>query len=890
MGGSVKSILGALLPVAAALLIPFLPIAIAAFAPLIIGGAGIIGGFLAQQDISVSDWERQAAGPDRIQQNTKTTQRTIPVIYGELLVGSNDVFMQMAGSGDNRRLWIVSALCEGEVDGIIQHSGKDQVFIDGQLVSDFNEDHFESEGTLVEYWFHKGTPTQGVDSNISSAIPSYNDNLHDIAYIVYKIKLVGGIFSGIPKRQVAVKGLKVFDYRTSSTGWSKNPALMLYDYMIDSRYGMSMDSGLFDIPAWQQTANYCETTSYKAAWLVDYAISSQVKNQTVIDTLLAHFRGSLTWFDGKIGLQYSDLRAETIVAQLDDSDIAREEDGSASLYISQPSSHSTPDGVLVKYVNKASWSLDDVYIGDTTGQIKQIEFPGFTDRKLALDMGNYMLEREQLNRSFSFKMRASNIVLEVNDLIEITSSEIGLTQKTARVIQSDILGDGLVLINIILEDPKLYDGDYNLDPDVVYSVDIADPAVSPPPIQDFSVTEQVYVTRGRSFVRMVTSFTPPDVTLSGQTYPWYSHVEVYVSYDEITWKLLFTATDGFQIDPVEEGTTYYFRIFTATIFGLVQKDPLRAFTYNYTIKGVKAIAPPAPTGLNVVVNPGSVEVYGDFVDAPDIDSFEFRIGNFWVSNLWKDAGFLSASSKPVVSFSGVRPGDFSFWLDAKGKNQLYSGAALKADVTVEDPPPFHLVQKNKPVNYLTGVHNNTEPVIEQGLLSLRCAHTGGVLSGTYTSPVIDTEHIEFDAGDPTPLLIAVKPIGFAVTVAGSTWDDVAPVTTVWDDIAPVTTVWTDLVGDVSSSPKLSISAEHSASPGGPWDVVRAPKLEILTALIPKRYVRLYYSLEDSTSTSRLIVAPSNLKTYIRNDKILRISSRGNQLAEITRAVLSLIIT
>jgi len=880
MGGSVKSFLGALLPVAAALLIPFLPIAVAAFAPLIIGGAGIIGGFLAKQDLSVSDWDSQATGPDRMQANTKTTQRTIPVVYGQMRVGSNDVFMQMAGTGADRRLWIVSALCEGEIEGIAQESGKDQVFIDGQLVSDFNEDHYESEGTLVEYWFHSGTPTQSVDPNISAAIPTYNDNLHDIAYMVYKINLVGGIFSGIPRRKVTIKGRKVFDYRNSTTYWSENPALLLYDFMVNDRYGMAMASSSFDIPAWQQTANYCEVTTYKSAWLVDYAISSQIKSQSVIDTLLAHFRGSITWFDGKIGLQYSDLNAESIVAQLGDSDIAREENGSASLYVSQPGTHSTPDGVLVKYINKASWTLDDVYIGDTTGQIKQIEFPGFTDRKLALDMGNYMLERERLNRSFSFKMRANNIALEVNDLIEITSSEIGLTSKLARVIQSDILGDGLVLINIVLEDEKLYDGDYNLDPDLVYSVDIADPAVSPPPIQDFSVEEQIYVNRGRSFVRLVTSFVPPSVTASGKTYPWYSHVEVYVSYDEITWKLLFTATNGFQIDPVEEGTTYYLRIFTVTIFGLVQKDPLKAFTYNYTIKGVEAIAPPAPLGFNVVVNPGSVEIYGTVSQSPDIDSYEFRIGNAWLSNLWRDAVFLTAKSKPTVSFSGVKPGSFSFWFDSKGKNDLYSGSPLQVDVTMEDPPPFHYVETVESVDYSTGTHDNTETVVEQSLLSLRCAHTGGILSGTYTSPVMDTKHYLFDVGSIVPLLIAILPVGFGVNVAGSTWEDFAPTPTVWNDIAPSGETWVDIVGDSFSSPKLSISAEYSDSPAGPWGSTKATKLELLTALIPQRYIKVIYSLEDSTSTSRLVVAPSTLKTYIRYDKYIYIESAVCQLANV----------
>lgn len=886
MGGSVKSIVGALLPVAAALLIPFLPIAVAAFAPLIIGGAGIVGGFLAQQDISVSDWENQAAGPDRMQLNTKTTQRTIPIVYGQMRVGSNDVFMQMAGTGDTRRLWIVSALCEGEIEGIAQESGKDQIFIDGQLVSDFNDDHFESEGTLVEYWFHNGTPTQSVDPNINAAISTYDDNLHDIAYIVYKIKLAGGIFSGIPKRQAVIKGRKILDYRTSVTEWSKNPALMLYDYMTNDRYGMAMDPGVFDIPVWQQTANYCDAVLFKAAWHVDYAISSQIKSQTVIDTLLAHFRGSLTWFDGEIGLQYSDLRAESVVAQLDDSDIAREEDGSASLYVSQPSTHSTPDGVLIKYINKASWTLDDVYIGDTTGQIKQIEFPGFTDRKLALDMGVYMLERERLNRSFSFKMRANNVVLEVNDLIEITSSEIGMTSKLARVIQSDILGEGLVLVNVILEDAVLYDGDYNLDPNLVYSVDIADPAISPPPIQDFSVEEQIYVNRGRSFVRLVTSFTPPDVTPAGQTYPWYSHVEVYVSYDETTWKLLFTATNGFQIDPVEEGTTYYFRIFTATIFGLVQKDPTQAFTYNYTIRGVEAIEPSPPAGFNVVVNPGSVEIYGAVQDDPDIDSYEFRIGNSWLSDQWKDAVFLTAVSKPALSFSGVKPGELSFWFDSKGKNGLYSGSPLRVDVTIEDPPPFHFVQVAKNVDYTTGTHDNTETVIEQSLLSLRCSHTGGVLSGTYTSAVIDTEHLAFDGGSVVPLLISVQTVGFGVNVDGYTWDSIAPTPTVWNDIAPSPTTWTDILGDIFSSPKLSISAEYSSSPGGPWDTTKATKLELLTALIPKRYVRIIYSIEDSGSNNRLVVAPSDLKTYIRSDRVVRMFSSVAQLAEITRAVLS----
>jgi hypothetical protein len=163
---------------------------------------------------------------NKIRLNTRSTEQSLPVVYGQVRVGGNHVFIEPSGN-HNENLWIVQTLSEGECDSIATDGGADLVYLNDKLESEY--------GANVSYWFHGGSDTQAVDSNLNSTIGKWTDALKNTCYMVFKLAFDADLFQSIPRCSVVLKGRKLFDYRDSSTAYSNNPALVLYDYMRNSR-------------------------------------------------------------------------------------------------------------------------------------------------------------------------------------------------------------------------------------------------------------------------------------------------------------------------------------------------------------------------------------------------------------------------------------------------------------------------------------------------------------------------------------------------------------------------------------------------------------------------------------------------------------------------------
>ena len=75
-------------------------------------------------------------------------------------------------------------------------------------------------------------------------------------------------------------------------------------------------------------------------------------------------------------------------------------------------------------------------IGDESGLVKDLVLEGCTDRQMASDLGVYYLERDQLDRTISGVFRDDALQLEPHDVVSLTSSELGISSETMRVISS----------------------------------------------------------------------------------------------------------------------------------------------------------------------------------------------------------------------------------------------------------------------------------------------------------------------------------------------------------------------------------------------------------------------------------------------------------------------
>ena len=847
---------------------------------LIIGGATILGGYVASELISSGDLKAQDSDELAIRANYVSTERSIPLIYGERLVGSNDIFIEGGIKGadpvdDGKRyLWVVHILGEGECEGIkqtiIEDISYDTIYLDSKPIWEYSEDD-------VAYWFYSGSSTQTYNTTINAGTridqeEKFVEDMRFTSYLIFRFKIDGDAFTGIPNREVVIQGLKVKDVRDSVVKWSQNPSLILYDYLTNSRYGLGWSESLINIQSFQEAANYCD----EYGWQINYVVASSLKSQSVIDTLLGHFRGALYWYDDLLFVRFIDVREETPLFHIEDKHIARDSMGKALVSVSQPSRFGIPDGAIINYVDKRNnWVTDRVNIGETDGQINRLDFPAYTDRDLALEMGTYVLERQRLNRVFSFTLRADTVALDPNDLVDISSRELGLDNSMARVKSTSITSSGLLQVTVIIEDRSLYDKVFDPDTSDIYEVNLPSIKEPPPSVEDVYVVEDVYDYREVSYIRLNVYFSPPS------NYPWFKGVDVYVGYPdefgdppaEEDFLYRFPATSNFQIDPVQEGETYYIRLNSVSDYGVKQENE-NAYKVVHKVKGVSSEVPECPTGMAIVVNAESMDITANYPsNTNDILGYELRFSPNAAD--WTSSIFVSFASDPLFSFNNVRPagylgvGTHRFWLGAKHRNGNYCTSPVSYDLNIPYPPPGTTAVESPPwpIFYwsYSSIYNIT--VVEDYIY---CSHTDGDLSGYLETTTYDLASIT-PLPDPVKYLIYVDTGEIDLFYGQRTWNDLAPYGDDWYDFAYDDGRWKRwselwLEPYKTEATKVDISVKYSDSPSGPFTEVK--RMELLTSIITGRYVRFRFEITDFNQDSRIRVYNSEYYAFYLNKPLL----------------------
>lgn len=781
-------------------------------------GAAISAGLSSMLQRKALKSMRDSLDSSGLQANTRTTQAEIRSLYGLNKVGGNDVYMATTGT-DNKKLWIVQTLSEGLCNGIQQVDGVDQVFLGEKLYTEYRP-----TSPLVTCHFHDGAGDQVVDADLAAAVPEWTDCLRNTCYIVYEIDYHPDWFQSLPQRTVMLEGRHVYDFRDSTWKYSANAALVLYSYLTDESFPLEYDSALFDLTTWTDAADYCDAKSF--TW--QGSISSETSPMDVINDICAHFRGKLTWDGAQLGLKIIDLNYESAVMALTDAYILRDESGRVQVTVSQPGLWDTPDGLRVRFVSADKGYVEDcVIVGSETGQIEELSLPGCRSREQAHIIGLYELERLKLGRVVSGTFRDDAGRLEPYDVVTLTVADLGITSALMRVLSAEVQTSGLVSLSMVYEAESLYDDLYNLETDALYVCDLPDPTAEPPNVGNVTVAEEVYAYRLRSFTRLTVTFDEP------AGYPWYDHVDVYLSFDNVNWEYLFPARTSFQVDPLEEGQRYYLRLKTVSSRGVRQADS-SDLLISHIVLGRTAV-PASVASLSAIVNSNAVNLFADKVVDDDVELYEFRLGSSWAGGI-----FLSATKNPNLSLYGVKPGTHTFWLDTLGNTGLYGATPRSRAISLPEPPHGWTAAGNFTDDFSTGTHDNTEATTYSGEAYLECSHTGGVLTGTYLSPI-------FDMSSNAQRLIYIS-ADIVVTGAGTTWESAWAVGALWNTI-DLTQSWMEIF-NLPSGPTVRMKLLYgAASP----PTSEAERMEILSTMVTARYLQVQVEIVDPNAQTNCLV-------------------------------------
>jgi len=753
------------------------------------------------------------------QVNTRSSRQPLPIIYGQYMTGVNKTFLHVK----NPYLYMICELGEGEIDGIVREDGTVYTTTGSDLPAGnpplvyLDDELFTKYGDVVKIQFFSGSSSQSVCSSLQGEVSRWDQTLRHTAYLYIRLKYDVDKTNVEPEVKATVRGVKIYNPIATVTEYTNNPALCTYDYLTRSsaRGGIGIAASRIDTASLSSAIDYCTAKG----WTCNMPIS---QNQAVADNLgriLANYRGDVLQSADKIKIKFKDLNYESVVMSLSDSDVIRGADGFSSLEITQPDVGRRPNAIRAIHLSaEKKYKPDDVITSDATAitaegdlREKKIELFGLSELELVQKMSNYHLERERLNKTVSFVAGSRAIALEPMDLVNFDHTMPGWDDQVLRVESCPINGDHTVSLTLIEEADTFYDDIYNLTAHDFDSTDLPGPFDAVPSVVNVSHSEEVYYYRNRSFTRWKIDFDAP----AAADYPWWDYAEIWLKIGSGEWRYMTRCDTNYQVDPVEEGETYYVKVRSVSIFG-AKEDFDNCTQLSQTIVGVTS-APSSLTSIMTIANGDSVSIYGTPLTDPDIEGYEIRLGDTWDGGI-----FVSFNKNISLRLNGVRPGTHKFWAAAKDNKGNYSASPVSATVTVFVPPGFSELATygSWAWDFSAGTFDNTEQVTYDSEDSLKCSHTSDVLTGTWTSPTHDLSALE-----------KVRVWGdFRVAFESSdtTWDGVFPLTTTgselitdgafdnWtsDDLDD----WTegancdaaeDVAGDTGSAAKLTLSGDNS---------------------------------------------------------------------------------
>lgn len=245
------------------------------------------------------------------------------IVYGETRASGPIAFIHVSGN-KNSTLGIALMLAAHECDQIGAYLVEDV-----QVTPD--ETGAVTTGKYAgKLWInaHLGDQTTGDAGLIAMSGGAWTTAhaLKGITYIACRLTYDTEVYAGgLPNFSVIMRGKKVFDPRTSTTAFSRNPALILLDYLTNETFGLGATAGEIDAASFIAAANICDEGVTLAGggteprYRCDGTFTTDAEPAVVIEQILATMAGSLVYAGGKFRCHAGAYVAPTIT--LDEGDL-----------------------------------------------------------------------------------------------------------------------------------------------------------------------------------------------------------------------------------------------------------------------------------------------------------------------------------------------------------------------------------------------------------------------------------------------------------------------------------------------------------------------------------------------------------------------------------------
>lgn len=376
----------------------------------------------------------------------------------------------------------------------------DQIWFDESKAWDSGTVQSKYSGYLTVNVREEGTSANYININGGTKWGS-SRRLTGCAYIHLRIKRTGNskktespLVSGLPSRVTVIgEGAPLYDPRLDSTvsggsgshrsddqdTWGAytdaddcdNPALQLLWWLLGWKIndklsiGCGVPAARIDMESFITAANLCDESVTLATGGTQYryrtsgTASDSDSRMDIINNLLASMNGTLRDNDGKLTLTVlkNDLADWTL--QFDDNDVLDEFKWDQTRGLSD-----SYNKVRGRYVDPSNDSLYQLVEYPEIG----FDSPDGIERSMSLDLGyvedgrraqriaKQVLQRNQYRGMFSATFTAKAMGCSVGDVVLMSFSPLGWSNKPFRIVSQEIGFDGRVPLAMVEENPAIY--------------------------------------------------------------------------------------------------------------------------------------------------------------------------------------------------------------------------------------------------------------------------------------------------------------------------------------------------------------------------------------------------------------------------------------------------
>jgi hypothetical protein len=328
-----------------------------------------------------------------------------------------------------------------------------------------------SSGTYkVEIKQHLGSDNQLADADLVSKVSKWTTNhrLRGIAYLYLNLEYDADVFpNGIPNVSAEISGKKLLDIRDSSTSFSKNPALVLYDYLTDTRYGLGVSTNDIDTSSFTTMANLCDgninlsSGGTEKRYECHGIVYNDIPPMNVLEDLLTSCLGVLSYTNGKFVLKGGQYVSPSV--SLDENDFisgitVQSKQSRKQLY-------NTVKGVFTS--DETNWQPADYpavtssTFVDADGEsiFTDIDLPYTKSSAMAQRIAKVCLFRNRQQIVMTAKLNMKAFKLEVGDTVSITNARLGFSSKVFEVADWNFEPSEELGVNVVFKETisTLYD-------------------------------------------------------------------------------------------------------------------------------------------------------------------------------------------------------------------------------------------------------------------------------------------------------------------------------------------------------------------------------------------------------------------------------------------------